>query len=1546
MKPIQFRSLVSMATAGLLGLLAGTTARAASYQATVLADGPSCYYRFSEQNVAPTPIPAVTNIGSVGAAANGVLTTPNLETLVTSGVAGPLADPANTAYNFPLGSVGGLVSVPYLASLNTNGAFSVELWAAPSTQNFGCPASDADASYPRGWLFYQSDPQLNVGNGWAFRVYNGSGSATAYYGIPNIPTNTWYHLVGVYTNSNIYLYVNGVLAASTTGSYSPNTSQAETFGNRIDNGYPYAGSMDEPAIYNYALSASQVAAHYAAATTNGPGYATQILGDSPAGYWRFNETWSPYVVATNIGSSGSTLNAHYHYWSTTAQDLDSPTYSGFETTNSVVQLSGTNGFVEIPPPAFSTSALTIESWVKLNTNQNAWTGLVYWRNANSGGNNTGLDFNGTATATNAQGAFPLGYYWNNTSFKSSLYLPTNQWVYVALTISPTQGIIYMWDGANWHSATNNATQAAVSFGTTVPMLIGWDSGVGGTLTTRLLNGSMDEVAIYTKTLTGNQLHDHLLVGIGSTAAPVLTIDPPVLSPASPAVIYVTESFTLTSAAYGVPSLSYQWRLNGTNISGATNVTFSKSNVTTNDSGNYDIVVTNPYGSTTSSVPTTVNVLNPAVSLTSGLNLWLKFDETTGLTASDSSGNGLNGTLQGFAGDDSQWVAGRIGGAISVNPGNGEPANNEVVLVTDNGSLNFSTNMEFSLSAWVNPATTQVAGAAIIAKGFGAGGEQYVLDVNGGDYRFYVRNTNAAATVYQTSVAPDGYWHQLTAVFSVPKSRVVVYLDGNVILTGTPPASLLNVTNEVDVGARQSGTNTGYNDGLNALLDDVRVYNRVLAPTEVAALYGLAPSVAPILASSPSSRAVFPSGSWAFTMGATGTLPLRYQWKHGATNIAGATNATYVVTNVQATNVGVYNVTVTNIAGSISASATLTLLPTPVGNYETWVVGDKPEAFWRLNDTNSPILDSMGRHDGLPYTLGQVDSNLSGFTYGQTGALSNNADTCMYFYNGFQNNVTVPYSSNLNTKTFTIECWAQFGGTTPLSTYYAPVSSIAASGGDAGYELYASANGLWEYWLGEGGTSWAFNQGTEVQPNAWTHLVGTFDGTNDYIYVNGALAQSKVVTAFLQNLATSFYIGGNGAQNGYYFNGYIDEVAFYSNVLSPTRIADHYTAGIYGGNLMPIITAPASQTVLVGSTVTFSASVEGSPQLACQWQKNGVNISGATNLSLTLNNVYYSDAAQYALAVTNSAGGLVGTAATLTVMPEPTFANLTNNLVLHLKFDGNYTDSSGLGNNGSPVNSPSFVTGKIGSQAVHVSSDATAPSYNYVTVADPNNYLHFAAGQDFTVALWVRVPSGSSADLPFFGNQDVSLLSSVAGFSFSPTTGGTWAYNIQDDGGNVLTESSLSSIADNQWHNLVYSAQRSGNLNVYLDGKLAGSSSMASLSNSITPSYPASVGQSGTGSYNVTAAYDIDDLGVWLRALGSYDALSLYTAGTSGQSFDAYGPVSLTLQQSGSSLNLTWQAGTLQSATNLSGPWTPVSGAAAPSYTLTPGAGQAFFRIQL
>ena len=49
----------------------------------------------------------------------------------------------------------------------------------------------------------------------------------------------------------------------------------------------------------------------------------------------------------------------------------------------------------------------------------------------------------------------------------------------------------------------------------------------------------------------------------------------------------------------------------------------------------------------------------------GAAAYWSFDETTGLTAADSSGNGRDGMLSGFTGDDSQWVAGQIGGALSL-----------------------------------------------------------------------------------------------------------------------------------------------------------------------------------------------------------------------------------------------------------------------------------------------------------------------------------------------------------------------------------------------------------------------------------------------------------------------------------------------------------------------------------------------------------------------------------------------------------------------------------------------------------------------------------------------------------------------------------------------------------------------------------------------------------------------------------------------------------------------------------------------------------------
>lgn len=88
---------------------------------------------------------------------------------------------------------------------------------------------------------------------------------------------------------------------------------------------------------------------------------------------------------------------------------------------------------------------------------------------------------------------------------------------------------------------------------------------------------------------------------------------------------------------------------------------------------------------------------------------------------------------------------------------------------------------------------------------------------------------------------------------------------------------------------------------------------------------------PTITNQPQNFSVAQGGTANFSVGAGGTSPLRYQWRFGNTNIAGATNSSYSRTNVQPVHTGTYRVVITNSVGSItSAPANLTLqIPAPV-----------------------------------------------------------------------------------------------------------------------------------------------------------------------------------------------------------------------------------------------------------------------------------------------------------------------------------------------------------------------------------------------------------------------------------------------------------------------------------------------------------------------------------------------------------------------------------------------------------------------------------------
>ncbi len=83
--------------------------------------------------------------------------------------------------------------------------------------------------------------------------------------------------------------------------------------------------------------------------------------------------------------------------------------------------------------------------------------------------------------------------------------------------------------------------------------------------------------------------------------------------------------------------------------------------------------------------------------------------------------------------------------------------------------------------------------------------------------------------------------------------------------------------------------------------------------------------------------------------------------------------------------------------------------------------------------------------------------------------------------------------------------------------------------------------------------------------------------------------------------------------------------------------------------------PVSQAAFAGSNVVFSVTAVGTPPLRFQWLYNGTPIAGQTNDALSLANLKTTQAGQYAVTVTSSAGAVTSAAAVLTVAPPPTLA---------------------------------------------------------------------------------------------------------------------------------------------------------------------------------------------------------------------------------------------------------------------------------------------------
>ena len=594
-----------------------------------------------------------------------------------------------------------------------------------------------------------------------------------------------------------------------------------------------------------------------------------------------------------------------------------------------------------------------------------------------------------------------------------------------------------------------------------------------------------------------------------------------------------------------------------------------------------------------------------------------------------------------------------------------------------------------------------------------------------------------------------------------------------------------------------------------------------------------------------------------------------------------------------------------------------IVPTLATDYGSIVQADSPSAYWRLGEASgSTVQDSAGLHNGTANAV----------VFGRPGAIANDNDTALGF-DGTSSFIEVPYSSELNSPAFSLECWAK-------STLEKSVEVIDSRASSQGFDLYAfGVYSTWSFDMKDSG--WVFLHSRRIVTNQWAHLVAAYDGSNMCLYVNGVLSATLAGTNYHPNLSApiTFGMSTSNADPGAAFKGDLDEVAVYDHALSADRVVVHYGAGKYGSHVAPVvIQEPLPQAVTVGSPVALVACAYGDPEPALQWYKNGVPLAGATRSTFALSSASYRDNGVYSVAAENSLGVTNSQPVKLAVMPPPLFCNLTNGLVLHLKFDGDYLDNSGRTNHGTPLGAPGFVAGRIGSRALHYSTDVAAGIYNYVTLGTPAD-LQFGANVNFSVVYWVRF-TGTPGDLPFLCNSVGSY--SQPGFTFAPSYNeGGWCWGLALEGGNGSTGigdfGEPASINDGKWHHLLHSFDREGEAVTYLDGvRVRSRCIVLPTTQSLSRTTPVNIGQDTTGHYPESGEMDIDDLGVWRRALSPYEAECVYSVGKNyGQSFDSYGPVALRIQTSLGGVEIIWQTGVLESADNIYGPWEPVADATPP-----------------
>jgi hypothetical protein len=363
------------------------------------------------------------------------------------------------------------------AVVDTSVVYSCSMWVKTNTwgthDSFGGDYVGADT----GFLFY-------LDTATSLCLYT---SATNKVCVDAPTTGVWHHYVATDDDTYMYFYVDGALIGKTAsvttdggifyiGTYLGSSSSA------------FDGQVDEVKMYNYALSAEEIAKDYNAgkvlnvAPAQNPAITGAASGMHPGGEAPIMHiTLDERTGTTSTDKTGNGNDAGL------GEGSAAPTWkgSGYCKKGACLEFDGVNDYAMSALSGTALTQLTVSLWVNRRAIQATQDGIFQWASAL----NDGAPFMLLASPAGSSVLWSYvdgGYRW------SSYVLPNNEWHCVTITLDSSNLWTFYVDGVSKGTYQDDAAH----YGQTVAARVYLGNGYNG-----YFNGRIDDVKIWNRTLT-------------------------------------------------------------------------------------------------------------------------------------------------------------------------------------------------------------------------------------------------------------------------------------------------------------------------------------------------------------------------------------------------------------------------------------------------------------------------------------------------------------------------------------------------------------------------------------------------------------------------------------------------------------------------------------------------------------------------------------------------------------------------------------------------------------------------------------------------------------------------------------------------------------------------------------------------------------------------------------------------------------------------------------------------------------------------------------